>query len=75
LNVSSTKPAVNRPAGQPVEQDDKSYTLTFDVPGISKRTADHRHRRQRRAHRDRAGRPRKYKAAYELPTGQADQHH
>jgi len=51
-----------------VEQDDKAYTLSFDVPGITREqlTIGIEGNVVRIQTRDDA--PRKYKAAYELPT-------
>ena len=34
-----------------VEQDDKTWTLTLDVPGLAREDLTHRHRRRRGSHR------------------------
>ena len=58
----------NRHCARSVEQDEKSYTLSFDVPGITREqlTIGIEGNVVRIQTRDDA--PRKYKAAYELPT-------
>lgn len=58
----------NRYQARSVEQDDKSYTLSFDVPGITRDqlTIGIEGNIVRIQTRDDA--PRKYRAAYELPT-------
>ncbi|MBP6852664.1 MAG: Hsp20/alpha crystallin family protein [Rhodoferax sp.] len=58
---------VNRQQACGVEQDEKSYTLTFDVPGITREqlTIGIEGSVVRIQSKDDA--PRKYRAAYELP--------
>lgn len=57
-----------RRLAQRVEQDDKAYTLSFDVPGITREqlSIDIEGNVVRIQTKDDA--PRKYRAAYELPT-------
>ena len=58
----------NRHCARSVAQDEKSYTLSFDVPGITREqlTIGIEGNVVRMQTRDDA--PRKYKVAYELPT-------
>jgi HSP20 family molecular chaperone IbpA len=57
----------NRQKAAAVEQDDKSFTLSFDVPGIGKEHLSIGIEGSVVRIETREGAPRQYKSAYELP--------
>ncbi len=61
--------AMQAPAGQAstVDQDDKTVTLTFDVPGVTREQLNIGIEGNVVRIQSREGAPRQYRAAYELP--------